>query len=455
VRFAVGMRRLNQPYWWYFGLTADELGRKFGEHAARPVDITAYETSGGLRFASIMVPAREGYWWWYGITPQDLGKRLDETRGRLQCLRAYPAGNGWRYVAVVYPNPSRAASGWWFGQTEDDVGRLARETGLFPICVAPEPGGSRVSCAMLQRAWPTQNPAVHDQLNRQLGARHRGGWHGFYLRRVGGPVIQAYNHESIFDPCSTIKSLIHAHALRALQDGAKIAGHTVTEDAVIDVPPGQADQCPFNNHTGARETLPRALRDAMTASMQESANRSPEAMRQFFGPAAVAQTAATLGMTQTRHLGPTGCKSNHATLVDFGQLYERCSNGRFLDAAHWRRFRELALNGRIDGLDDAVRELAAALGRSAAQANRYLDLVQCVHKGGNGSDGTVEKLSVVGHVALPFWQGGQMQLRHYVYGVCLDDVPVGTLVGQPVLNHTATAMLRDDIRAGLQSMPAG
>lgn len=452
-RFAVSMQRLAQPYWWYFGLTADELGRKFGEHGARPVDITAYATPAGLRFASVMVPSQAGYWWWFGLTPQALSVHLTQTQGRLHSLRAYPVDGGWRYVAVVYPNAPRMASGWWFGQTEADVGRLTRETGMFPIGVAPEPGGDRVSCVLLQRAWPTQNQAVHDQVSQQLGQRHTGGWHGFYLRRVGGPVIHAYNHEAIFDPCSTLKSLVHAHALRALQLGTQVNGQVVTEDTVIEVPAGQATECPFVNHSGTPETLPRALRDALSSAMQNSSNRPPEAMRQFFGPEAVAQTALALGMTQSRHLGPTGCMSNHATLVDFGQLYERCSNGSFLDAAHWQRFRQLALDGPIDGLEAAVRELVAELGLSASHVTEFMRHVQCVHKGGNGSDGTVEKLSVVGHVALPFWAGRRRQLRHYVYGVCLDAVPAGKLIDRPVLNETASTLLRGEVRACLRSMP--
>ncbi|MFP3813443.1 hypothetical protein, partial [Bacillus sp. SIMBA_005] len=80
---AVAMRRAHgQGYWWYFGLSASDLGRRIAAHDALPVDICAYEEGGQLWFAAVMVPARgKRHAWYFGQHPHDVTRLLRETGG--------------------------------------------------------------------------------------------------------------------------------------------------------------------------------------------------------------------------------------------------------------------------------------------------------------------------------------------------------------------------------------
>ena len=78
-------------WWWYYGQTADQVGTLLNQHHARLISIDPYWTSGGLRFAVVMVPntgAQErGWWWYYGQTTSQVGALLDQNNARLVALR--------------------------------------------------------------------------------------------------------------------------------------------------------------------------------------------------------------------------------------------------------------------------------------------------------------------------------------------------------------------------------
>jgi hypothetical protein len=283
------------------------------------------------------------------------------------------------------------------------------------------------------------------------------GEHGFYLRQIGGPIIAAFKETRNFDPCSTIKTLVHAHAMRAVQDRAQIAGQTVTLSTTIGVPKGMSGKCPFDEPNEAADQLPMQLDQAMESMMKRSRNAPTEAIRQFFDPTKVAATATALGMSETRHDGATGCHNNSkAMLVDFGKLFEACSR-TYLDAAHWQLFRQHAIDTPLQEVLNIVRSLAAANGLPADFAGRYGLKMLSVYKEGNGNDGTIEKNAVVGYVALPFCDEGRIIRRDYVYGVFLDYTPIGTVTGlsRPLFEVEAAEMLRDEIAASVESFARG
>jgi hypothetical protein len=43
-------------WWWYYGQTAEQVGQLLSQHQARLISVDPYFTSGGLRFAVVMVP---------------------------------------------------------------------------------------------------------------------------------------------------------------------------------------------------------------------------------------------------------------------------------------------------------------------------------------------------------------------------------------------------------------
>lgn len=463
LRFAVAMqKRAGQGYWWYFGLTADQLGAKLAENHAAPVEISPYLEGGTLKFAAVMVPDREPSWWYFGQTAEGVGAKLRETGGRLHMLRAYAAGADTRFVAIIR-KPDGAPWWWYFGQTIDAIFDNVRTNGAYvaDITTYLSGGTRRFACVMRARPWPTTNAAQHEAIRRMLAATHKGGWHGFYCRRIGGAVLQAFNETVAFDPASAIKALNYTHAMRAVQDGKRIGTQQVTLETTIPVPPGigslprpQGTDCPFDEiNTDAADKLPLKLAAAMESMMKRSRNAPTEAIRRFFGPAEVAATARALGLTDTRHNGPTGCTRNSASLVDFGKLYEQCSQG-YLDATHWAAFRQHALGEPLNEVVDICDEFAKSTRLGAGFAARFRTHMLSVHKSGRGTD-SVEKACVAGYVALPFCDRGRIVQRHYVYGVFVDNADRGTLNDGFNQNRIAAEMLRDEIKAAVQSFVDG
>lgn len=465
IRFAVVMqKRPNQGHWWYHGQTADDLGAKLKANDAMPVEITAYVTTGGLRFAAIMVP-RQGAssWWYYGQTLADVGVRLSETGGQLDLIRSYLTPDGHRFVIAIKKPATPPAWWWYFGQSIDDIFANARINGSYVSDLATYQEGTtrRYACIMHSRTFATNNLVQHDKIRRTLGASHTGGWHGFYLRRIGGQVIQAFNETTVFDPASAIKSLVHAAAMRAVQDRRSIGNAAITLNTTISVPPGigslprpSGQDCPFDEvNTPANDQIPCALSVAMESMMQRSRNAPTEAIRRYVGTTAVAATAGQLGMTNTRHHGPTGCARNDSTLVDFGKLFEQCSRS-FLDAPHWVAFRQFALSQPLNEVVDVCRSLAAAAGLPPTFAEAYRNRMLSVHKSGRGT-GATETKCVVGYIAIPFCEHGRITQRDYVYGVFADFVDRGKMDDSFNQNVIAAEMLYDEIRASVTSFATG
>lgn len=457
-RFAVSMQqRQNQAYWWYFGLTADELGSRLETNNARPVEIAPYNTAAGLRFAAIMVPRNSGaYWWWFGLTIEDVGARLRETRGQLEMIRAYQTARGTRF-AIIVGKPSRSGPSWWyFGQTLDDVFRNARIDGTFVTDVTVYGSGSnrRFACVMKERRFQTSDVAAHREARRRLGASHNNGWHGFYIRRVGGPVVQAFNQTTVFDPCSSLKSLVHSHAMRKVQENVLINGARVTLETVVSAPSGTL-ACPFDEqNTNPDDVLPQTLRVAMQSMMQRSRNATTEAIRRHFGIANVNRTGSQIGMASTRYIGPIGCQTNDGTLEDFGRLFEQAGTG-YLDADHWQAFRENALGMPIAEIVDIARDEAVSQGMNSSFIDRFQERMVCVHKGGNGANPTEgEKRSVVGFIGLPYCMTGRRVVqRSYVYGVFIDRA--ATIDHSLSFNHVAADLMAKEVRQAVRSFVRG
>ncbi len=455
-RFAVAMRRApTQGYWWYFGQTAARVGELLRENNAVPEDISAYHENGRLRFAVVMTPGKgRSYGWYYGQTPADVSRLLRETRGRLHLLRAYATASGTRYVVVIHaPNSERF---WWYwGQTPADIRRNALFNASYPTSLSTytENGRHRYACVMRERPGQTTNKQRHRRVRDLIERSQKGGYYGFLLRRIGGPVIEAFNETVVFDPCSALKALPHAHALRAVQDRLKVNGHIVTLDSQVSVPEDQAGNCPFTDPGDpAAGWQSGTLRDALRRSMQNSSNVTPEAVRLFFGKANVAATAGRLGMRATRHLGATGCISNETTCADLASLYDRCATG-FLDAGHWATFRELALEGGMLGQVETVcGQVAAELSLPAGFAGRYRNRCRAVFKNGGGNDGANHKLVTAGHVALPWCTSQGLRWNDYVYAVFSEHN-----TGYPEIDYlmVVAEMLRNEITASVRSIVNG
>lgn len=255
---------------------------------------------------------------------------------------------------------------------------------------------------------------------------HQDGVHGFYLKRVGGNVVLACNEELIFDPASSIKVLVHAHALRRLQaDAVSLDTTVIPIPGNLTLPQPRGVNCPFDEENSATDTLPLTLRRALEAMMLRSRNAPTEAIRRFFGAGNVQNTARDVGLNNTRYDNAPGCGQNKTTLVDLGKLYEAAAtSGRAFHtsplALNWATFIELAWHEPIPEMDAIVAAAAPGLGPSIVDTHRRL--VTNVNKSGRGGDQTGQKISLAGYIALPFRarRGGGIGMQEFVYGVFVD-----------------------------------
>jgi hypothetical protein len=254
---------------------------------------------------------------------------------------------------------------------------------------------------------------------------------GMYLKRVNGPVLGGYNESTVFEPASAIKVLIHAHALRQVQDGL------ITLDTGIDwVRDLDEDEC--GSHP-CNPTDPQAENDPLEFLLSEmmtcSDNRHTDALRNFFTDEAILETAASLGMADTDFNHIIGCPScdsfNEITLVDLGRLYEGVANG-FLDETHQQLFHDLMLNetnsGFINTLNTIVDEEVANADKDPQVAADFKALIRYATKGGSytflpgcGEDADSLFRSSAGILELPINNG--VTNCEYVFGAWMNGVP--------------------------------
>lgn len=291
----------------------------------------------------------------------------------------------------------------------------------------------------------------------QLLKTNTDGQFGYYLKRVDGGVLAAFNANFAFYPASTNKVMQHLHALRAVEAGTvTLAGTTLTVCS-------GGTNCTNNANTlgncgGATviETLSQALQNMMGPSNNQSTN----AVQELFGNGnpqtgrtAINQTATNIvGMsnaTVLQHKFNCGNVNNNPfntlTLQDGGLLYEQvATNAAVLLPATRTLFYQLMQNQTNNRYVDPVATTEAGnIGMSAADLASFLAMVQMAHKAGN--IGTSYQ-SIVGWISLPV--NGGSGVRDYVYGFFVHNANTNTL---PNIRAVANVLLRGVIRSALDT----
>jgi len=142
-------------WWWYYGQTAEQVGQLLSQHSARLISVDPYFTSGGLRFAVVMVPntgAQDRAWWWYyGQSAPQVGSLLSQNNARLVELRPYNDNGQLVFAVIMISNTDKDAERWewWIGQSADFI-KTRIQTGLRVVALAPDPFGNW--CAILDEA---------------------------------------------------------------------------------------------------------------------------------------------------------------------------------------------------------------------------------------------------------------------------------------------------------------
>jgi hypothetical protein len=283
-----------------------------------------------------------------------------------------------------------------------------------------------------------------DRVRTFLEDNSVGGTVGLYLKEVDGPVLAGYNEGFVFEPASSIKALIHFHAMRQVQDGAIINGDTVTLSTQV---PWFTDQtaggCPLQ--TGpASDTLQNGL----VAMMNPSDNRWTQALRDFFGDANIDATRQAFSMADTALLSIIGCGGNQMTLVDAGNMYETVATG-YLDPSTRATAYNLMINptGRLDAIIDTE---AIGLGLSSDGLNDFKNIRFAAEKAGSSSDGVLQYRIVAGWTLLPFKdETCNVVNREYVYGTFIHGAD--SVTDAPAAWTISGELFREQIRSALET----
>jgi hypothetical protein len=88
---AVIMAPADQQWWWYTGVTGQQVGQLLAQNKARLTDISPYiDVDGTLKFAVIMAPADQQWWWYWGLDDNELAQTLNANHARLAALTPMP-----------------------------------------------------------------------------------------------------------------------------------------------------------------------------------------------------------------------------------------------------------------------------------------------------------------------------------------------------------------------------
>jgi hypothetical protein len=252
-----------------------------------------------------------------------------------------------------------------------------------------------------------------------------------------------------------IKVLHHLTAMQAVDDGDASLTEDITwyvlpdKDARYPDDPGYSsdkNKCAYDSDGNAITSDPYTddLGEVIVRQMMEqSDNRTTDAVLNRFGKSAVNATADEIGMTDTEVHHRIGCphaaspdyQSNEFTLFDAGLLYEGVANGTLLGVGATRAtFYDYMLNS-VSGWETVVDEEAADLGLSEAVADEFLAAMATAVKGGSytntrdcpsGVSGECKLLRRTGFgvLSLPFKVSPTAPpvLRSYVYGSFVDGV---------------------------------
>lgn len=278
---------------------------------------------------------------------------------------------------------------------------------------------------------------------------------GVYLKEVGGPIHAAANETFKFEPASTIKALVHFHALRWAQDQAQSIDE-VLDDTIIQRDTGT---CPAGDES---ETLCFALSEMMGPS----SNFWTEALREHFGNAAIDATRQALGMNDTQLERVLGCggqpggfgadpnqPSNHLTLVDAGTMYEAVATG-FLNPVT----RAVGFPGQImvryqSQFNTITDEEAVGLGLSADALASVKAQQSAASKPGGVTLQGKRYSSVAGWVSLAFKDADcQITPREFAYGVFRHGADLDLITVS--VATAGTEMFREQIREALESWAA-
>ncbi|HVE85520.1 MAG TPA: serine hydrolase [Myxococcales bacterium] len=438
-------------WWWYYGLTTSQISSLVSTNNARLVELRSYVTGGVTRYAVVMIPNTGAdampWWWYYGVTASQVGSLLAQNNAFLISIE--PADSTGSTFNVIMQQQPGVYWWWYYGLTASDLGDRLSQNGarLLDVKTYWSGGVRRFAAVMVNNS----NAAT-----TRVGNILRGGTDGetgLYLKPAGGSVQANLQEGRIFEPASSIKILIGLHAMRQVDAGLA----SLSQSVVVYAPPASGS-CPTSTVTGT-ETMGNAI----LQMLENSDNQRTRAMIDTFGFAAINQTAADVGLTGTHLNHYPGCGgpvANEFTLADAGKIYEGIANATLLttssrDALYARMPADA---GDFTGIQGAVNAIvdaeAPAFGLTATEISQFKSRLDTHYKAGGytlcGSGTCLEYRSVAGSAEVPQCTRGLVGNRNYVWGIFIDGATSATAANN-TFNAAKAEPLREPIRSALST----
>jgi len=490
-----------KAWWWYYGQTASSLATKLRRHGARIADLEPYYVNGQLRFAAVLVRNAgsdgAGWWWYYGLTSSQVSSRLSQNRARLVDIESYRSGGRTRYAVVMVRNTGRAGKAWWwylnvsgayvksrlasnrarltdiepanssgtrfnvvmerctsncptwwwyYNQSPSALGAAVAQNGARIVDLEPYwvNGSRRFAAVMVNNSI-----AVTTRVGQILRGANSGGSTGLYLKQVNGPVLANLQERFVFEPASTIKTLIALHAIQQVQ-----AGNINLRTGIDRYQAPTGTSCPGNTVIGT-ESVSTSIRQMLVFSD----NTRTRQLADEFGYPAINGTATNIGLTDTRINHVIGCGGpipNQLTLEDAAIMYEGIEDTSLVNAAsRGQLYARMApsvsdFTGIQGDVNAIVDQEAPRFGLSAAQRADFKSKIRTHYKAGGYGVGGKTYLSVSGSAEVPRCWGRWQYYRDYVFGIFVHGATDNTKAGT-AFNGAKTELLREQIRSALST----
>lgn len=486
-----------KPWWWAYDITHTQLTAALAQNNARVVDIEPFDSNGTTRFAVLMISNTGADYkasqWGFDLTQPQIDGVVQGFNGRLTSLKRYTVGGVTRFALTMISNTGadQLSWGYLFNATSAQInanlttfgnrvyGLERTGTDSFDVILIASQGlncwwyfdvtstqlteylqqnigriidierrvtllGTRYDVAMIDNANTLESRARSPFLATPTAAL---GDYGFFLKEVNGPVLAQMRPDTQFEPASTMKTVYHAHAMKAVANGTASLTQLINKPLSCGVP-------------GANLSLQTLL----SQMMEVSDNEATLAISNHFGIPQIQATATALGMASTSINFTIGCSGpspeSQLTLRDVSQLHEQVANGYL--GAQRDTFYELMAESQTfptwgtDSLDTRINAEATVLGISVTARNAFKQQLRIAYKpGGVGWTGPGPYtcyFAEAGWMSVPFRGAGGVDLsKEYTFGV-FNHRFTGTaneIPGRNAMSDAELELVWDRVRAAL------
>ncbi|MEY4828850.1 MAG: hypothetical protein RLZZ562_646 [Planctomycetota bacterium] len=453
----------QKSWWWAYDVTPAQLNAALTQYNARIVDLEPFDSNGSTRFAAVMVSntgAEQKTWQWgYDLTSAQVDAAVQQNNGRLVNFKRYTVGGQTRYAISFITNTGSDQRTWGYlygaslatiqanmaannnriynieriGTDSYDV-VLIRNNGIAHWYYVDQSAsavtellqqnigrlidierrttllGTRYDLVMLDNANALERTARAKFLEAPAASL---GDYGFFLKEVNGPTLAQMRPDTQFEPASTMKTVYHAHAMKAVANGTASLSQSINKPVSCGVP--------GNNYS---------LQTLLSQMMENSDNEATLAISNHFGIPAIQATANALGMGNTSINFTIGCSGpspeSQLTLRDLSQLHEQIANGYL--GAQRDTFYSLMVNGLqfptwgTDSLDTRINAEATLLGIPIAARNAFKSEIRIAYKPGGIGWTTPGPWTFYfaegGWISVPFRSATGVDLtKEYTFGV--------------------------------------